>query len=245
MRSACVPIDQLGQDTKSAMTALLHEHFVGVTRDLLEADLCDKSHAVLLFDRDDELAGFSTFALYAAHGPNRHPATVVCSGDTIVATRARKSSLLASAWVRAVHELHAQSDRDDLYWLLITSGYRTYRFLPVFVKDFYPAAEQPPSPEMRACLDRLAQERWAEQYDPATGIVRLTHAQPLRSDLSAVPEARRRDPHIAHFLRRNPGHARGDELASLARLNVENLTPAGLRMLDTNEQRLARGGTLP
>jgi len=39
------------------------------------------------------------------------------------------------------------------------------------------------------------------------------------------------DPHVAFFVRRNPGHARGDELACLCELNESNLTRAGRRMV--------------
>jgi hypothetical protein len=36
---------------------------------------------------------------------------------------------------------------------------------------------------------------------------------------------------VSHFLRCNPGHARGDELACLAEIATDNLTAAGRRIL--------------
>jgi hypothetical protein len=39
------------------------------------------------------------------------------------------------------------------------------------------------------------------------------------------------DPHVACFAARNPGHARGDELACLCELTESNLTRAGRRMV--------------
>lgn len=236
MRHQTRPADALDAITRDAMFALLDDHFVGVARDQFDADLADKTHAVLLFDDADELVGFSTFALYPGVGPCGEPATIVCSGDTIVAPRAWGSTHLPSAWIQAVHRLHAQTAHADLLWLLITSGYRTYRFLPVFVKDFVPAAEREPDKEFVACMHRLARARWGEHYDPSTGVVRFAKPQRLRPRLVGVPEARKRDRHVAYFLQRNPGHADGDELVSLARLDASNLTRAGLRMLNFKTQ---------
>lgn len=231
MNSSCVPIDILDTATKAAMVALLGEHFEQVTPTIFEADLADKTHAVMLSDDHGRLAGFSTFALYTAPGPDGDNATIVCSGDTIVSRYARASSALPGAWIQAVHALHAQGENSDLFWLLMTSGYRTYRFLPVFVKGYFPGVGQREDAGLIAWLDRIAAQRWGDQYDPATRIVRLCNAQPLQAHLREVPAGRRSDPHIAFFLEHNPGHAKGDELVSLARLNASNLTPAGLRML--------------
>lgn len=245
MRAQTKRIDQLDTKTKAAMLGLLDQHFEGVTASIFDADLADKTHAVLLLDIADQLVGFSTIAVYTAPGPDNHPATIVCSGDTIVAAQARGSSMLPSAWVQAVHNLHDQTDHEELYWLLITSGYRTYRFLPVFVRAYCPAAEQGQSSQLLHCMDRLATQRWAKQYNPRTGIVRLTNAQPLKPQLSIIPPSRRSDPHIAYFLNRNPGHARGDELVSLACLNVSNLSRAGLRMLSAKPAAAGNGGARP
>ena len=243
MRSACLHTDELSTATKAAMVDLLGQHFERVTPGVFEADLIDKTHAVVLFDEQGELVGFSTFAIYTATGPGGEPATIVCSGDTIVAPNARGSSMLPSAWIQAIHGLHEQTGNTGLYWLLITSGYRTYRFLPVFVKAYYPGVGQNSTNDIIRCMDRLATERWAEQYNPEAGIVRLAHAQPLHPHLSEVPEGRQTDPHIAFFLEQNPGHVNGDELVSLARLDASNLTRAGLRMLHAKPAALSGGGS--
>lgn len=240
MRTRTVTINGLTQGDRDAMRGLLAEHFVGVSAAVFNADLRNKSHAVLLLDEADELVGFSTFAVYGAPGPDGRPATIVCSGDTIVAPRAWGSSHLPSAWVQAVHAIHRDSGRDGLYWLLITSGYRTYRFLPVFVRSFVPSADGGNDRAMIECMRRLAHERWGEQYDQRAGVVRLDQPQALCDSLSGIPDARRDDPHIAFFLRQNPGHVRGDELVSFASLSEANLTRAGLRMLNKRSAKRAQ-----
>jgi hypothetical protein len=115
-------------------------------------------------------------------------------------------------------------------WLLITSGFRTYRFLPVFWRWFVPRHDGAADCGLR---DRLAAARFGAGFDPATGIVRLAAPQRLRAGFREVPSGRERDPHTAFFLEANPGWAAGDELACLCELADDNLTPAGRRMVDS------------
>jgi hypothetical protein len=114
-----------------------------------------------------------------------------------------------------------------LYWLLITSGFRTYRFLPVFWKEFWPRHD---SPALPAILIAMASERFGRRYDPAAGIVRLAAPQVLRNGLAEIPPSRLGNPHVQFFARVNPGHARGDELACLCPLTRANQTPAGCKL---------------
>jgi hypothetical protein len=118
-----------------------------------------------------------------------------------------------------------------VYWLLISSGYKTYRFLTVFFKEFYPRYDQPTPLDIQALIDHLACERFGADYHPDPGIVRFQNgATPLRSGLAEVTEERLHDPHVAFYIERNSGHANGDELVCLTRVHPDNFTPAGRRM---------------
>lgn len=231
MTPEVLPIDALCEQDKRAMLALLSRCFVGVRTEVFYADLTDKTLAVLLRDEGGVLMGFTTLALYPTVGPDGDDATIVCSGDTIVAPEAWGSSALPRVWVNAALDWHGDQGVGRLYWLLLTSGFRTYRFLPVFVQAFYPHANQPTPPAMHAWMQRVSAERWGDAYDPAAGVVRFEHPQRLRGGLVEVPAAKREDPHVRHFLKLNPGAADGDELVSVCELGAANLTRAGLRML--------------
>lgn len=245
MRPEVLPINGLSGDDKRAMLALLSRCFAGVREDVFHTDLSDKTLAVLLRDGRGALQGFTTLALYPAVGPDGTDATIVCSGDTIVAPEAWGSSALPRAWVNAALDWHAEHGVGRLYWLLLTSGYRTYRFLPVFVEAFYPHYERPTPPALEPWLNRVAAERWGEAFDPNAGVVRFAHPQRLRGGLADIPEAKHNDPHIRHFLTRNPGAAEGDELVSVCELSRANLTRAGLRMLRAGAARDAAQGATP
>jgi hypothetical protein len=220
---------KVSSGTTHAMFALLAAHFAGVDRSTFDADLAEKNWVILLEDEGQRLRGFSTLLIYRtrAAGP---PVTVVYSGDTIVDRAWWGSPALPRTWVRAVRQMTPMEGSDDLYWLLLTSGYRTYRFLPVFFRSFYPRHDEETPPAAQAMLDDLAFERFGSQYDPPSGIVRFQRPQLLAPHLLEVPTGRAQDDHVRFFLTRNPGYVLGDELVCLTRIHDDNLSAAGRRM---------------
>jgi hypothetical protein len=214
----------------AAMFALLSENFLGVDRETFRQDLAEKNWVVLLSDDAGGLRGFSTFLIYATAVAGR-PMTVVYSGDTIVEQSAWGSPVLPRAWIRAVYDARREYPDGDLYWLLLTSGFRTYRFVPVFCRLFYPRFDAPTPSHAQRLLDALSTERFGARYDSSRGIVRFPKPQMLRERLVGVPDGRHTDPHVRFFLERNPGHVAGDELVTVTSLASDNLTPAGRRML--------------
>jgi hypothetical protein len=224
-----VPPEELTPGEKEALLALLTAHFQGVTRDRFAADLAEKNW-ILLLEEDGRLRGFSTLRIYETAGPGGEPLTVVYSGDTIVEQGAWATAALPKSWIAAVRALRERHPRGRLLWLLLTSGFRTYRFLPVFWREFWPRPDSETPAEVRALRDHLARERFGPLFDAAAGVVRFPQPQVLREGLDAIPKGRLADPHVAFFLEQNPGWEQGDELVCLTELTEDNLTPAGRRM---------------
>jgi len=228
--SSVLPRDELSAAARTEMFELLATHFDGVTPTQFEKDLSEKNWVILL-RRYSRLVGFSTLLAYESSFQGE-PVTVICSGDTIVAPAAWGSTALPRAWIGCVRRLRETYPRGKYYWLLLTSGFRTYRFLPVFWREFYPRYDVPTPAEAKRLLDHLAQQRFAAQYNSRNGIVRFAEPQRLRNELIAIPKGRTCNPHVAFFASRNSGYVRGDELVCLTELCDENLTAAGRRMID-------------
>lgn len=229
MRARFLHRSELTGEDREAMLALLDEHFEGVDAQVFRSDLDSKTHVVLL-DDEGVLSGFSTLAIECRELDGDRVA-VVYSGDTIVRSTARASGLLPKAWVRGVLGQTEALDVERTLWLLIVSGWRTYRLLPTFLNRFAPRFDVPWTEEERRQRDLLASARFGSRFDRRTGIVRLASPQPLRPGVGDVPAERRDDPHVRHFLDCNPQHQRGDELACLAELSIANLNAAGRRAL--------------
>jgi hypothetical protein len=217
--------EDLTADQIAVMFDLLGTFFAGVTRPIFDQDLAEKSHVILLEDQDGHLRGFSTLLVYQTIVPDT-TATIVYSGDTIVHRDWWGSPALAVSWLRAVRALTPSAT--PVYWLLLTSGFRTYRFLSVFWRDFYPRYDA--TTETPGLVDALARERFGDRYDSARGIVRFDRPQVLVPELLDVSTGRTSDPHVAFFLERNPGFTDGDELVCLTDLGDHNLTAAGRRI---------------
>ncbi|MBC14562.1 MAG: hypothetical protein CMM85_16535 [Rhodothermaceae bacterium] len=210
------------------MRALLDGPFADVTPEAFGADLDEKDAAVLLYDPTGRLAGFSTLLrIETTHGGR--PVTAFFSGDTVVRTDARGAALLPRLWSQHVFAEAARQPERDTVWFLLSSGFRTYRFLPTFFARFTPSHDDRSPASDRALLAALARARYADRYDADAGVVRLAHPTPLRDD----PTLSRRlsDPHVAFFAHSNPGWTQGDELACLTRIHPDNLTEAGRRMV--------------
>jgi len=232
-----VPRADLTVAQTAEMFQLLVQHFDGVTREQFARDLAEKNLALLL-KHDERTVGFSTQLAYSTSFEGE-PVNVIYSGDTIVTPAAWGTTALPRAWVAGVDALRATLPPGRCFWLLLTSGFRTYRFLPVFWREFFPRFDTSTPPEMKRLLDQLAQERFGAQFDSHTGVVRFKNPQRLQAGLEGIPAGRERDPHTIFFLARNPGHANGDELACLTELCLENLTAAGRRMMPSRSSELA------
>lgn len=224
-----IPRADLQPEQKAAMFDVLKRHFDGVTSEQFARDLAEKNLALLL-ERDDRLVGFSTLLAYTTNLADQ-PVNVIYSGDTIVTPEAWGTTALPRAWVAGVEALRAKLPPGKCYWLLLTSGFRTYRFLPVFWREFFPRFDITTPVENQRLLTQLASERFGSEFNPTTGIVRFRRPQKLIAELKDIPSGREGDPHVAFFMSRNPGHSNGDELVCLTELCPENLTVAGHRMM--------------
>jgi len=216
---------------KEAMYRLYCAYFANTPLAQFLCDLEEKERVVVLREAESRtIQGFSTLLQWRT-SVDGQPLVALYSGDTIVDRAYWGEAELARIWGRHVALIAAEIRDAPVYWFLISSGYKTYRFLSVFFKEFYPNYQGPTPPDMQRILDTLGRERFPDEYDPATGIVRLRHAAPLRAGVAEITPRRLKDPHVAFFVRANPGHASGDQLACLARIDAANATPAGLRMI--------------
>lgn len=234
MKSRLVRSEQLSPTEREAMYSLLSTHFEGVTQEVFDSDLTQKNWTILLEDEAGKvLKGFSTILIYKTQFAGED-LIAVYSGDTIIDPSAWSSSSLSRTWMSAIAMLRLEYPQGRFYWLLISSGYRTYRFLPTFAKEFYPRYETPTPTATQVILDFLSDRLFGKYYDKETGIVRFPYPQVLREGLKEIPEERLNNPHVRFFLLKNPGHVKGDELVCLAEISENNLTEAGRRMWSRN-----------
>jgi hypothetical protein len=217
---------------RDEMYALMQLSYAGVRRPAFDADLSEKQWVIELAEPSTgKLLGFSTQMLLPLEVAGRKVLTLF-SGDTVVAPAGRSSPALALAWGRLAFQLLSLYPQERLYWFLITKGYRTYRFLPLYFREFYPRYNVPTPAWEALLIDSLGQHKFGRAYDAATRIVRASaQSYRLRHGPDELTPERLSDPHVRFFAASNPGHAAGDELCCLAPLREDNFSPAGRRLI--------------
>jgi hypothetical protein len=232
---------------RERMYALLASSFANTSREQFERDLAEKEWAIVLRDVEtDEIQGFSTLMRYRVTLEGE-PIVVFFSGDTIIRREYWGQTALPRLWGRHVFSVADTIADARVYWFLICSGYKTYRYLPLFFREFHPNWEMPAPRRAKLLLDHLGRMKFGDEYDAARGVVRFHSSAPLQSGIADITPQRLKDPHVAFFVRANPGHASGDELACLAELRRDNLTPAAIRMVDgaaSVDARVSKGWAL-
>jgi hypothetical protein len=219
----------LSDATKKQMYALFSSQFDNISMQQFLHDLDEKDWVLLVHDDTGNLICFSSMLIINTRMDDQD-ITLIYSGDTVADSATWGNSALSYCWMGAIDWLRRHYDMDRVFWFLLVSGYRTYRFLPVYSQFFYPRHDEPTPDNIQALMHAIATERFNDKYDPETGIVRLDAPAILKDEYRGIPKNRMSDPHIAFFAERNPGHVQGDELLCFAELSESKLTRLGKRM---------------
>lgn len=230
MKGSVVKRGEVDEETQIAMYELFSKQFENVSFEQFLEDLDQKNWVLLLRGDDGVLSGFSSMHIYDVTVDNRN-LTVVYSGDTVVDSESWGDSALSYYWMGAIDYLRRLHRKERLYWFLLVSGFRTYRFLPVYSQFFFPRYDQSTTEDIQRIMDVIASARFGDRYDAQTGIVHLGVPAILKDGYRGIPENRLKDPHIAFFAVKNPGHEEGDELVCFAELSEDKFTRLGRRML--------------
>jgi len=212
------------------MFRVFERYYENASKTIFIKDLNNKNWVVLIKEAEsNQIVGFSTLTFYQSLYKGK-TVSVVYSGDTIIEQDYWGTPELPRRWVKTVLEVGVEYPQ-PLYWLLISSGYKTYRYLSVFYQEFYPHFKIPTPLYIQGLMNHLAKERFGEEYIIEKGIVRFREgATPLKSGVADIVNSRLKNPHIRFFIEKNPGHINGDELVCLTKIQPDNFTPAGIRL---------------
>ena len=205
------------------MFALHARAYAHATYAKFKRDLRQKHWSILLTGAAGEIQGYSSLEIFPAVR-DKKPCRVLYSGDTLVAREQRRDYLLAIAFVQCIHRASQLFPGRELWWLLTSKGFRTYRFLPVYFKEFFPRHDVPTPMGRARFLRALGRRKFGKRFNPTTGIIVPGRTGDYLAGAEAeIPRAKLDDPHVRYFIQRNPGYRRGEELMCLARLAANNI----------------------
>ncbi len=219
LAAATVRVRKLSRAEIDRMYALFAEYYQNHSRESFERDLREKNHVILLRDaKTGVLQGFSTLLRVPLTKAGRKIIGVY-SGDTVICREYWGTAALGIEFLKYLWMLKVRSGGTPVYWFLISKGYKTYLLMAKNFATYYPRFDGETPPEYRALMDEFYEKKFGAGYDPVTGVIRFTGAAcALREHVADVTPDLLREPRIAFFQERNPGWAKGDELACVARM---------------------------
>jgi hypothetical protein len=247
LQALTLPVSALTAAQLVQMYRLMETHYEAVDYERFEADLVKKDRVILVRDPEETIHGFTTLMRCRPKHPTTHTTVqVLYSGDTIIDRRHWGSQALAFEWIYQAGREKARHPQEPLFWFLISKGPRTYRYLSVFSRSYWPHYAVQTPEKVSGLMHALATQRFGANYYPAQGVVHFpTSHGHLRRELAEVDAADRRRPEVEFFLQANPGYARGDELVCLTELASANLKPLSRRIFEKGLQEVLAQSDAP
>lgn len=230
-----IEIPNITDPQKAQMFNLLDTHYANVRWNDFITDLNEKQWAIMLYD-NDRLVGFSTQMLIApSHNEHHADKLVLFSGDTIIDHEHWGSVTLPVAFYRLVLRIKSQHPGKKIYWMLISKGLRTYKFLSVLLSSYYPNHLCDTPAPVKDLMDEMALRKFGTNYIAPKGIVKaVTGGQYLKE--SYQPAESKRTPVADFFYAQNPSYAKGDELVCMAEIADDNIHPFMQRIFKSHVQ---------
>ncbi len=225
-----INVSELTSIQKDRMFYLMDNHYGNSLRSIFDKDLEEKDWVLMLVDEEiSKIVGFSTQMLIKTEFQGRKIG-VLFSGDTIIDKEHWGSMVLSIAFGELMIDLINSNKNMDIYWMLVSKGIRTYKYLQIFFLEYYPHYYMETPKMIHDLIDYLGQLKYPDSYDKSKGIVKaVANAQFLKEGYQ--PDANPRKPHEVFFTKANPDYKNGDELICIAKLSLDNLNPFMRRVL--------------
>lgn len=214
--------NELGAHVRDEMFELFSAYYDAVLRTTFEEDLSDKNLVILLRAPDRNLVGFTTLSIHEMSDGSRR-VRYIFSGDTVMDSSYWGPGHLLHSWFRMAGSIKAQQPGTDLYWLLLVMGHRTYRILADFFHHYAPCPTQEQVSALIRLRDDFTIRKYGDYFDPSTGLITFPSSRGQLAARLQDAHASISRPSVRDFLKLNPDHAHGVELACIAELNETNL----------------------
>ncbi len=232
-----VTVGDITKLEKKRMFELMDTYYENANWQHFQEDLSEKTHVIMLRDlQTRKIQGFSTQMTLETQVEGVLTKALF-SGDTIINKDYWGESALAGLWGKYAVSLIDSNPDTPLFWFLISKGYKTYKFLPVFFNEFYPRFNKQTPTYEKKIIDAFARLKFTDLYDQEKGLIRTDDKKDkLKKGIAEVTEARLRDEHIRYFIERNPNWKNGEELACIAPLSRANFNRMAYRAIKSVEK---------
>lgn len=176
-------------------------------------DLSKKSGAFIIRRKDNKrVVGFSTVVNYPMTTNNKNSIGVF-SGDTIIEKEYWGTRVLQVSFYKYMINLKLKNPTKNIYWLLISKGFKTYLLMSNNFEKYYPNAVDKHG-ELSQVVDKYCEELFPDYYNKEERILDFGHRyQALKEGVADIDENMLSNHiNISFFEKRNPQWRRGTEL---------------------------------
>jgi hypothetical protein len=207
------------------MWQLYAEYYDNVEHEIFQRDLAEKDVVFLGTDGGTgQIVGFST-ARFFLHRHAGRAAGVFFSGDTVFEPWYWGQTALHRAVLASFLTWKLRHPLTPLYWYLLCSGFRTYLILIRNWPTHWPHHERPTPDWEHGFIHSVGRQRYGDGWDPERGVLCMGKPQPvLKSGVAPASSELLALPEVAFFVQANPGHAEGDELAVVGRVDFKGVS---------------------
>jgi hypothetical protein len=236
MNSITKRIDECSFDERVRCYQLMQFEFAGVNFENFTRDFDEKQYVMILTNDSEEIVGFSTLMEMDINLEGKIM-KVIFSGDTTVLHEHRDSFgfgfELSKFFIRAI-DLYPSH---EVYYVLISKGWRTYRVLPFYFKEFFPCYERPIGLDEKSLINAFGYKKYPDNYVEETGLLcfkgETERLRPESLDASLPP---RNNPHVNFFFKNNPSYLEGTELVCMAKVSHDNFTRVVSKLISISEK---------
>lgn len=221
MKIRICSIKELSSNDKNRMFQIMTQYYECMVRETFDSDLSEKTDVILLLDRNNEIQGFSTLLLQENSEKGRRYITIF-SGDTVLDRQYWGNGALATAFGKYLLRVKLQNPFTDVYWLLISKGFKTYLLMTNNFPVHYPRHERKTAAIAQTVMDKFYSQRFGKAYFPNDGLIRFSKekASYIKDFNQEIGEQERLNPRVAFFEAKNPKWFQGEELACIAQVTL-------------------------
>ncbi|NSX53787.1 hypothetical protein [Parasulfitobacter algicola] len=230
--SKIIPKESFTDQLICGLFDIYRKYYNPADLDVFHRDFNEKAWVIILSDPLGKLCGFSTIDTWLQ--PSKFgPIRILYSGDTVIERDHWGQQILPFSWIEHAGSVKRAAPDIPLYWLLISKGHRTFRYLPAFTYSYYPTPDCATPPDIVDLITAVGHTKFSNTYDPNTGLVRPKDcASGLLESFDGLDPGAHNNKYVRFFLEKNPDFAKGDELLCLCELSHDNLKPMARKQFE-------------
>jgi hypothetical protein len=203
------------------MFCLFKKYYENVDENKFKNDFRSKDKVIVLTDIDKNLRGFSTIKRINID-IERKKVHGIFSGDTVLDSNFWGGNELAIEFFKNVVKEKLKKPNKELYWFLISKGYKTYLLLANNFETYYPRFDRPIPLKELEILHLFAKAEYGNLYEEKSMLLKTAGKHDrLKYTVAPINEAlKAKNPKIAFFEKMNPSWKDGDELCCIGAVDA-------------------------